>query len=88
MTSAPSPRKKSVVDIVWRDRKPEVEAEMKELHRIAGGEGAPSAADEFRLRPTAAKNIYGRLDDSDRQKILDQKNNPSENVNPPDIQQM
>jgi hypothetical protein len=46
---APSSRKKSIVDIIWRDRQGEVEDEMRDLYLIGGGHGEPSAADRFPL---------------------------------------
>jgi hypothetical protein len=81
-------RKKSVVDIVWRDRRKEVEAEIGDIHRMAGGEGEVDGGVQFRLRTTAAKNIYTRLDDGQKLQVLKSTEDSVNNTNTPEIQKM
>jgi hypothetical protein len=60
---------------------------MDALYRLEGGTGEPPRGDLFRLRTTAAKNVYLRLDDEEKQKIDEERDNPNSYVNPPEVQQ-
>jgi hypothetical protein len=60
---------------------------MAALYKREGGTGEPPVGDLFRLRTTAAKNIYMRLDNEEKQKIDQERNNPNSYVNPPEVQQ-
>lgn len=73
--------------MVWYKKKGDVEDEIRELHRMAGGVGEPTTQEEFRLRNTAAKNIELRLDNAEKTEMLREAQAIMQEGNPPDIQQ-
>lgn len=55
---------------------------------MAGGEGEVDGGVQFRLRTTAAKNIYTRLDDGQKLQVLKSTEDSVNNTNTPEIQKM
>ena len=84
-----SRKKKSRIQIVWRDRKEEVLVEMQNLHNEEGSAAAAVMDNRTKLRlwPTAAQNVYRRLDDEEKAEIDRAIAKIAAEGNPPDIQQ-
>jgi len=82
-----SSRKKSKLDIVWRDKQNEVLEEVKLLHAEAGGEGDPTHQDKFRFRTPAAKKVFTRMSEDEKRIIEREVEKLGQEVNPPEIQQ-
>lgn len=80
-------KKPSRLHVVSRLRREEVEMEIKELHEQAGTMSEPTAMDRFRLRATAAKNVYSRLTVNEQAKVSAAVERAVGKGNPPDIQQ-
>jgi hypothetical protein len=80
---APKERKKSKLDVVWRDRQIEVLEEIEKIHIERGTEGE---ADRFGLRNTAASQVYARLSDDGKAEIERKINSEEQAANPPEIQ--
>jgi hypothetical protein len=49
VAAAVSTQKKSIVDIMWQEKKDEVRDEIRELYTMGGGEGEPATGDVFQL---------------------------------------
>lgn len=81
-----SKKKKSRIQIVWRERRDEVEAEMETLYEREGGTAAMDNRTKLRLRPTAARNVYLGLDDEEKADIDRAIAKIAAEGNPPDIQ--
>jgi hypothetical protein len=80
---APSTRKASYLDIVWRDMQSQVLEEIKALSQNT----EPAPQEKFKLRTTAARHVYESLTSEEKASIKRKTLNPVKAVNPPEIQQ-
>lgn len=82
-----SRKKVTRIQLVWRDRKKEVEEEMQRIYEEEGGSGDMDGRTTLRLRPTAAKAIYDRLDDNEKAEVGRAIEQSAAEACPPEVQQ-
>jgi hypothetical protein len=83
----PTRKKMSRIQMVWRQRKEEVEEEMRNLYDTEGGTGRMNNRTKLRLWPTAATKVYRELEDEEKAEIDRAIEKTAAQGNPPEIQQ-
>jgi hypothetical protein len=83
----PTGRKKSRVDVVWRDLEDRVRKEISAILLIEDGKtGVATAAETFRYRTAAARNVYEMLTEDEKAAVQEKIAKGGVDTNPPDIQ--
>jgi hypothetical protein len=83
----PTKRKQSRINIVWREHRALVEAEMRNLYEDEDHAAAWNNRTKLRLWPTAARNVYRELNNQEKADIDRKIAQVAAEGNPPDIQQ-